>query len=171
MPRLLVRLIFLLGMAIGLTTCNPFAPALDQEGLSRVDLLGDPSSVDGFFQLFKNAYELRDTTLYGSLFTPDFLFAYYDPDLGQEFQWDRDTEMGISQNLFSQVIQITLDWNYYVQIDTTDTTGLVVRSFNLTITEDEDNAYIGSGRARMELKRSRIGEAWKASYWFDDSDF
>ncbi|MEL6135387.1 MAG: hypothetical protein AAFR59_18670, partial [Bacteroidota bacterium] len=46
-------------------SCNPFAPAYDPDGLSQVNILGDPRSIDGYFKRFKNAYELRDTTLYG----------------------------------------------------------------------------------------------------------
>lgn len=151
--------------------CNPFAPQYDPDGLANVNLLGDPTSVDGFFRLFQNAYELRDTTLYGRLFSEDFIFTYYDPDLGQDIEWDRATELQISYNLFQSVQQINLDWNYYIQLDTLDTLGLVVRNFNLTIQEDEQTIYSGTGRARFEIRRDSPIEAWQAISWFDDSDF
>lgn len=151
--------------------CNPFAPAYDPEGLANVNLLGDPTNIEGYFRLFKNAYELRDTTLYGRLFSPDFEFSFYDPDLGQEIRWDRDTELSISYNLFQAVVQITLDWNYYSQLDSTETEASVVRNFNLMIEQDAQNVFSGSGRARLLMRRAQVGDAWQAYFWFDDSDF
>ncbi|MEO1450270.1 MAG: hypothetical protein AAFV07_12130, partial [Bacteroidota bacterium] len=151
--------------------CNPFAPTYDPDGLAQVDLLGDPSSIDGYFRLFKNAYELRDTTLYGRLFSQDFQFIYYDADLGQEISWDRDTELTISYNLFTRVLQINLDWNFYSQLDTTETEAVVVRNFNLSIEEDEQTAFSGAGRARLRLRRPSVEQPWQAYSWFDDSDF
>ena len=151
--------------------CNPFTPKLDPEGLADVNLLGDPTNIDGFFQLFKNAYELRDTTLYGRLFTSDFTFAYYDPDLGQDVRWDRATELTTAFRLFQSVVNVNLDWNYYTQLDSTETTATVVRNFTLTIQQDENNTFSGTGRARMSLRRESPLEAWQAYYWFDDSDF
>jgi hypothetical protein len=154
-----------------LLSCNPFAPSYDPEGLATADLLGDPTNIDGFFRLFKNAYELRDTTLYGRLFAGDFTFAYYDADLGQEIQWDRATELTISYNLFQTVIQVNLDWNYYSQLDTSETEASIVRNFNLQISEDEQTTYAGSGRAKLRLRRESPVAAWQMYYWFDDSDF
>ena len=167
--HILLGLILSSGVFLG--SCNPFAPIYDPEGLANVNLLGDPTNVEGYFRLFKNAYELRDTTLYGQLFSREFEFAYYDPDLGQEIKWDRDTELSISYNLFQSVLQITLDWNYYTQLDTTETEASVIRNFNLMIEQDEQTVFSGSGRARLRLKRGAVGEAWQATYWFDDSDF
>lgn len=151
--------------------CNPFAPSYDPEGLSGVNLLGDPTNIDGFFQLFQNAYELRDTTLYGRLFTSDFTFAYYDPDLGQDVQWDRATELTIAYNLFQSVLSVNLDWNYYTQLDSTPVEATITRNFTLTIQQDESTTFSGTGRARMRLRRANPAEAWRSHYWFDDSDF
>jgi hypothetical protein len=163
--HLCVVLITLLG-------CNPFAPAYDAEGLGDRNLLGDPTTVDGYFQLFKNSYELRDTTLYGRLFAQDFIFTYYDFEQGQEISWDRATEMNISFNLFRSVRLIILDWNYYIQLDTSLVSeALVIRSFNLYIEQDDELAFNGTGRARFRLERDEPGDPWKAVSWFDDSDF
>ncbi|MEL6190649.1 MAG: hypothetical protein AAFR66_01305 [Bacteroidota bacterium] len=161
----------LLILMVGFLSCNPFAPDIDEDGLADVDLLGNPSSIEGFFKLFRNSYELRDTTLYGQLFDRDFEFAYFDFELGQEISWDRDTELNISFNLFQSVQQINLDWNFYTQLDTTETEAFVIRNFNLTITQDEQNTFSGAGRARFRLRRQSVGTAWKAYFWFDDSDF
>ncbi|MEM6261030.1 MAG: hypothetical protein AAGI38_00880 [Bacteroidota bacterium] len=154
-----------------LLSCNPFAPAFDEEGLDESNLLGDPSTLDGYFLLFKNAYELRDTNLYGQLFANDFTFAYYDFDQAQEIRWDRDTELNTSFNLFQSVRQINLDWNYYSQQDTTDTEAYVVRNFNLAIEDEAQTAFVGAGRARFRLRRNQPGDPWKAYFWFDDSNF
>ena len=151
--------------------CNPFAPGIDPDGLADANLLGDPTSIEGFFRLFKNAYELRDTTLYGQLFSKDFSFIYYDADLGQDIQWDRATELTISYNLFQSVLQINLDWNYYTQLDSTPTEAVVVRNFNLSIEEDEQTVWSGTGRANLRLRRPTPADPWKAYSWFDDSDF
>ncbi len=158
-------------LLLTILSCNPFAPAYDPEGLANADLLGDPTNIDGFFRLFKNAYELRDTTLYGRLFATGFTFAYYDADLGQEIEWDRATELTISYNLFQSVKQVNLDWNYYSQLDTTETEASVIRNFNLSIAEDEQTVFAGSGRAKLRLRRETPLSAWQMYYWFDDSDF
>ncbi|MEM6631772.1 MAG: hypothetical protein AAF694_19005 [Bacteroidota bacterium] len=152
--------------------CNPFAPAYDPDGLADINLLGDPTTVEGYFQLFKNSYELRDTTLYGRLFAPEFSFTYFDFEQGQEIQWDRATEMNISFNLFRSVRLITLDWNFFVQLDTTQVErAFIIRSFNLFIEQDDEIAFNGTGRARFVLERAGQGQPWQAISWFDDSDF
>lgn len=152
-------------------SCNPFAPAYDQDGFADEYLLGNPRSIEGFFVLFKNAYELRDTTLYSQLFTQDFRFAYYDFDRGQEISWDRATELNTAYKLFQSVQQITLDWNYYPPPDTTLTEAYIIRNFNLTILGDAQSSFVGTGRAKLRLRRSEPGQPWRAFYWFDDSDF
>jgi len=151
-------------------SCNPFAPEYDPTGFDDIDLLGDLTTIDGYFTRFKNAYELRDTLFYGELFAGDFLFEYWDAEQNQNISWDRATEMSTSYNLFQSVQQINLDWNY-MELDTTDTEAAIVRNFNLTIVEDEQNVYVGTGRARFRLRRDQPGDSWKAFYWFDDSDF
>lgn len=163
-------LLLLCGCA-ALLSCNPFAPALDTSNQLSEATLGNPVSVDGFFKRFKSAYELRDTSMYGALFAPDFTFTYYDADKGQNVVWDRGVEMVTSYRLFQGVQQINLDWNFYVQQDTTDTSAYVVRNFNLSIVRDASTVYVGAGRARMRLRRAAPGDPWKAYYWFDDSDF
>ena len=162
----------LLSLLCGLLSCNPFAPAYDPAGLAGVNVLGDPTTLDGYFKLFKNAYELRDTTLYGRLFTQDFTFAYYDAEQNQEVQWDRATELNTSYRLFQSVLNINLDWTWYTEIDSSaGNEALVIRNFNLSIQQDESTTFSGTGRARLRLRRAGPGEAWRAFYWFDESDF
>ena len=72
-------LLALLGSS--LPACNPFAPSLG-EGDVFGDLLGDPTTVEGFFTNFRNAYELRDLSLYEPLIDSSFVFQYTDFDAG-----------------------------------------------------------------------------------------
>src|SRR5690554_3361014 len=67
-------------------SCNPFAPALE-EGDPFATLLGDPTTIEGFFTNFQNAYELRDLALYEPLIDSAFIFTYYDFDAQVERQW------------------------------------------------------------------------------------
>lgn len=154
-----------------LAGCNPFAPAFDKDGLSGQNLLGDRTTIDGLFEYFKNSYEIRDTSLYGRLFSSDFTFTYFDFDQAAEVSWDRGQELAISYNLFRNVQRITLDWNFYVEKIETDTEAQVLRNFNLTIVEDENTAYTGTGRARITLRREFVTDPWQIVHWFDDSDF
>lgn len=158
-------------LVIFLSSCNPFAPGYDDEGLTDEDILGDRTTLDGLFRYFKNSYELKDTSLYGKLFSPDFTFVYYDFDQASEVSWDIGQEMAISYNLFKNVRQISLDWNFYLQKEENDSLASVVRTFNLSIIQDENNIYTGTGRARLNLKRDNITLPWQIYYWFDDSDF
>lgn len=159
-----------IGMLL-MTACNPFAPAYDPDGLADQNLLGDRTTVDGVFEYFKNAYEIRDTSLYGRLFTNDFIFVYYDFDQAAELNWDKGQEMFTTYNLFRNVKQINLDWNFYVENRVAGDTAYVVRNFNLTIVENENSIFSGNGRARMRLRREGEGLPWMIFYWFDDSDF
>lgn len=156
---------------LSLGGCNPFAPALDEDGLIDQNLLGDRTTIDGLFEYFENTYQIRDTSLYGKMFSPDFNFTYFDFDLGAEISWDRGQEMISSYKMFRGVQQITLDWNFYVEREETDTLASVVRSFNLTIVEQEDKVYNGTGRAKMKMRRPAVDQPWLIYYWFDDSDF
>ena len=65
-----------LALTVVLVACNPFAPAFDEDGLDGQNGLGDRTTIDGLFDFFKNAYEIRDSSLYGKLFTNDFVFVY-----------------------------------------------------------------------------------------------
>lgn len=161
----------LLSTALAVVACNPFAPAFDEEGLSDQSGLGDRTTIDGLFDYFKNAYEIRDSSLYGRLFSGDFIFVYYDFDQAAELTWDKGQEMVSTYNLFRNVKQITLDWNFYVEKQENGDTANVIRNFNLTIVENENTVYSGTGRAKMRMRRAGEGEPWKIYYWFDDSDF
>src|SRR5438105_3084877 len=81
-----------------ITSCNPFSPLIDanihQKGVSA-------DSVNGFFELFREAYQFKDTTVYGKLLAPDFTFSYRNYDRGLDLDWGRDEEMQTTASLFS----------------------------------------------------------------------
>jgi hypothetical protein len=156
-----------------LLSCNPFAPGLDEISIDRNKLLGDRSTLPGFFDWFRNAYELRDSTLYGQIIGNDFRFAFLDFSKNVETYWDRDVEMKTTHNMFRNVKQASLQWNNYVYADTSlsDTIASVERYFNITIVQDDQNIFRGTGSARLLLKRSARGQPWRISAWYDRSDF
>jgi len=168
----MIRRMYVLGLCIcSSLACNPFSPTLDQESLKDKIVPYSRKSIDGVFGYFKNAYEARDTSLYGLLFSQDFTFSYFDFDANVPISWDRATELNTTYRLFRNTEQITLDWNFYVQKDTTETEASIVRSFNLTIVQNSQSIFTGTGRARFRLRRSSNQEDWQIWYWFDDSDF
>jgi len=157
----------------GMGSCNPFAPGLDDVQVDRVALLGNRKTVAGFFQWFKNSYEMRDTSLYGQILAPDFVFISKDFGTGNNNQWDRDTEMRITTNMFRQIRQTNLIWSFYKTADTldTDTLASVERYFNLSVQLDEANTLQGTGTARLTLARPDTNSPWKVRNWVDIRDF
>lgn len=152
--------------------CNPFAPAVD-EGDPFGDLLGDPKEVTGFFTNFRNAYELRDISLYEPLLDSAFIFSYRDPDEQIERQWGFPQDLESTRRLFTNADLIRLQWNQIISQDTLDS-GLqqrVVRSFNLTISLITGEAFVGGGNVNFLLKRNGEGTDWKLLRWRDESEF
>ncbi|MCS7027817.1 MAG: hypothetical protein NZ519_03540 [Bacteroidia bacterium] len=157
----------------GLLGCkkNIFKPKVIKEDSSVLSSLGNRKTVDGIFTWFKNAYEFRDSTLYGKLLHPDFRFTYYDFANNTQISWDRGEEMRIQYRLFQNVKNISLTWNNYIQMDTTATSAEVIRSFNLLLEIDAYTTYRGTGRVIFTLTRGHMDEDWMLLRWFDDSDF
>jgi len=167
MARLIKTLV--LFIFIQLSSCNPFAPGLDDIVIDQCDR----RTFDGFFECFKNAYEYRDSTLYGQLVAPDFIFTYYDFLDNIQITWDRGVEMRYTYNMFRQVKSTSLQWNYYIIADTliSDTLASVERAFNLFIFQDDQNVFRGTGSAHLILTRKSKEDFWKMASWYDKSDF
>src|SRR5438874_6625755 len=77
---------------------NPFAPKLDTSN-GNENILSDQKTVEGLFQNFKYSYTFRDTSIYGQLLNDDFVFTYFDYDLGVDVSWDRATDMKTTNGL------------------------------------------------------------------------
>lgn len=164
-------LLSLTALVVG--SCNPFAPKLDDVKVDRIALLGDRRTVQGFFQWFRNSYEMRDTSLYGQILTRDFVFSSRDFSTGNNTQWDRDTEMRIATNMFRQIRSANLVWSWYKTADTldSDTVASVERYFNLSVQVDDQNTFTGTGTARLTLVRADTASPWRVRNWVDIRDF
>ena len=156
---------------------NPFAPG-ELEGDPIVDLLGDPSTIEGFYTRFQKSYELRDTSLYGPLIHPNFTFTFRDDDRNVDITWGRSEEMNSTYNMFSQSYDISLRWNNIIdQIpmgtqDESDTESmLVIRRFNLTVVvSPSEPPFRSDGSASFVLTRPDETANWRLVSWRDESD-
>ena len=169
--RLTLRLRLPLLLLLPLLSCNPFAPSVDEDIITQDKLLGNRRTVNGLFEWFRNAYELRDSLLYGQVLAKDFTFSYYDFDKNVEINWNRDVEMRTTYNLFRSVTSISLQWNDYRSIDTTVANPGVERSFVLNIAMNQQNVFRGAGSARFQLRKDTVDGYWKVISWYDNSDF
>ena len=166
-------LALLLALLGGLAAaCNPFAPSLG-EGDVFGDLLGDPTTVDGFFTNFRNAYELRDLSLYEPLIDSSFIFQYTDFDAGIEREWSFGQELESTRRLFQNAALVQLQWNQIISRDTLEAErqARVVRSFNLTIALEEGEVFRGDGNVNFLLVRPDTAATWKLRFWRDESEF
>ena len=151
--------------------CNPFAPALG-EGDAFGDLAGDPTTVDGFFTNFRNAYELRDLSLYEILIDSLFVFEYTDFEAGIERQWGFSQELESTRRLFLNTTGVQLQWNQVIfsSILNNNRNARIVRSFNLTVVLDEGEVLRGDGNVNFLLVRPDSTSAWRLQWWRDESE-
>lgn len=152
--------------------CNPFAPSLE-EGDPFGDLLGDPTTIDGFFTNFRNAYELRDLSLYEPLIDSSFIFTYYDFDAQVERDWGFAQELESTRRLFENATLINLRWNQIISQTFFDDSlsARVVRPFNLTIALEGGDAFRGDGNVNFLMMREDTTTAWELVRWRDESEF
>jgi hypothetical protein len=155
--------------AAGVAGClNPFAPGRDD---TPSESACDPNTIDGIFQCFQSSYSYRDTTLYGQLLDPDFVFVYRNYDLGIDITWGRDDEMRTTYGLFQNTQRIDLIWNNIISSTADSTTVNVVRGFNLTIVFNPSDVERIDGYANLTFARSRVSDPWKILRWRDESNF
>lgn len=154
-----------------LTACNPFAPAIG-EGDPFGDLLGDPKTIEGYFTNFRNAYELRDLSLYEPLIDSSFVFIYTDFDTGIEREWGFGQELETTRRMFESVVEVQLQWNQIIsrQVFDEGTRAIAVRSFNLGIGLDNGEVFRGDGNVNFLLTRADTTRAWKLRRWRDESE-
>ncbi|MEX0778365.1 MAG: hypothetical protein WD491_10275 [Balneolales bacterium] len=150
---------------------NPFAPD-EKEGDPFGDLLGDPSTIEGFYTRFQSAYEIRDTTLYGPLIHPDFVFTFRDQFNGVDVSWGRSEEMSSTQNIFTQSTDVQLRWSNFISILTNDdkTRSQVVRRFDLSVAIRGSDLLRTDGSASFLLTRSDSTSDWRLINWRDESE-
>ena len=151
--------------------CNPFAPALE-EGNPYQHLLGDPTTIDGFFTNFKNGYELRDMSIYQPLIESSFTFIYRDFEAGIDRQWGYAQEIESTRQMFQRADLIRLDWNQIVvqEVAPDNKMAQIIRSFNLTISLGAGEVFRGSGRINFLLSRRSTALPWRLRQWRDESE-
>jgi len=154
-------------ISILLVSCiNPFAPSLSD---AETDGLGDLKTIDGFFQTFQYAYNMKDTIIYSNLLSADFVFAYRDYEKGINLTLTREEDMITTYRLFSAAQKLDFIWNAIIINDGSEIERNILRSFSLTITFPNDIPIYIKGNAYFILKRGDENENWKLSYWRDDS--
>ncbi len=168
--RTLFVIAFLWFGGLFVSGCNPFAPALE-EGNPFGDLLGDPTTVEGFFTNFRNAYELRDVSLYESLLDSSFTFVWHDFDAQVDREWGFAQDLETTRRLFQNSSGIRLQWNQIIAQD--ELIPLlqmrVVRSFNLTVTLEQGDVFRTDGNVNFQLIRADSLSSWRLKRWRDES--
>ena len=151
--------------------CNPFAPAIG-EGDPFGDLLGDPKTVEGYFTNFRNAYEVRDVSLYESLIDSSFVFIYTDFDTGIEREWGFGQELESTRRLFESSVEVQLQWKQIIsrQEYNEGTRAVAVRGFNLAVALNNGEVYRGDGNVNFLLARADTTRAWRLTRWRDESE-
>ena len=173
-PSFPVVLLAGIGLLLTVPACNPFAPALDEVPTDENALLGNPITVRGFFDRFRAAYQLRDSTLYGQLLSPKFKFTYRDFAANVDRSWTRDVDANTTYRLFRAARSTNLQWTQYQPSSDTlssDTLANVERSFLLTIEQRDNERFSGSGTARLVLVRKNRNDPWRMRSWYDRSEF
>ncbi len=151
--------------------CNPFAPSLE-DGDPYAHLLGDPTTIDGYFTAFQSAYELRDITLYEPLIDSAFVFLYTDFDAGIEREWSFIQELETTRRLLRNAVGVQLQWNQVINQQELEphVRTRVVRSFNLTVSLEGGEVFRGDGNVNFLLVRNDSTDAWRLQRWRDESE-
>jgi len=162
--------LIVVGFPLACLSClNPFAPHLDTE-LGQ-ESCGDLRQIENIFCTFRNAYSFKDTTSYGSLLAPDFIFIYTDYDALVERDWGREDEMRLTYTMFQSVQSLSLIWNRQIPISESDTAWTVERGYNLTVAFSPSDIVRVDGVAEFLLVRRNAEDAWKILRWHDKSNF
>ncbi len=168
-PNISPCVVIVISIAYG--GCNPFAPAVG-EGDPFGDLLGDPKTIEGYFTNFRNAYELRDMSLYESLIDSSFVFIYTDFDTGIEREWGFGQELESTRRLFENTVEVQLQWKQIISRQEFDNgvRAVAVRGFNLAVGLDTGEVFRGDGNVNFLLARADTTLGWRLIRWRDESE-
>ncbi len=168
--RILLSALAALLAGVASPSCiNPFAPRFESEAAAAT--CTDLTVIDNVLCTFRNAYAFKDTTLYGSIIAPDFIFSYRDYDHGVDVSWGRDDEMRSTYGLFQSVESLTLIWNNEISSDSGETQRTVVRGFNLMVAFNPGDVERVDGYADLTFARATPTDPWKIVRWHDESNF
>ena len=167
------EIVLLIGVVLCLGCDNPFAPKLDTSLSNSQSILGDQTQIDGIFQNFKQAYAFRDSTIYGQVLAPNFIFIYRDYDKGVDVFWGRDDDIRTTYGLFQNIQRLDLVWNSIISLNVEPDSlkATIIRNFNLTVTFSANDIVRVDGYANWTLERSQPGDIWKITRWRDESNF
>ena len=122
-PRRALAVAALCALALVASGCfDPFAPRVQGRGISAPP--PPANSPSGVLRLFEWSYNNRDYSVYRTLFTDDYRFAFSALDTaGKAYRgdtWTRNDELPSAQNLFNAASSITLqlDKSFAVFSDT-----------------------------------------------------
>ncbi len=149
-----------------LSCFNPFSPSLDNSE-STENIISDQKTIEGVFQNFKYAYTFKDTSIYGGTLSPDFVFSYFDYDLGVEVSWDRATDMRTTEGLFTNTQELRLIWNNIVYQEGDSLLVDIKRGFNLSIYFNPNDVINFYGFVDMNLGRNSVEDKWRIRSWKD----
>ena len=167
--RKLMFAVLLLPLLLG--SCNPFAPALETSVPTDESFISDQTTIEGVFQNFRYAYTFKDTTIYGGLLDPAFIFTFRDYEKLIDESWGRDEEMRITLQLFQNAQSLNLVWNNIAGFSGDSLYSSVTRSFNLSVTFSANDIVRVDGKVRLDLRRQRGTDAWRIALWKDESNY
>jgi len=151
---------------------NPFSPALDNDFDNSSSTISDLKTIDGVFQNFKYAYNVKDTLIYGEMISQDFVFTYidYNNEIPFNVSWGRDQEMKTTYGLFQNSQKLDLIWNNIVTSSGDSLNANISRGFNLTITFNPTDIIRIDGRVNLSLRKNISNEKWQIIKWIDESN-
>jgi len=168
MKKIFLTIIFILCI---FTSCiNPFAPTA-VDGDIDGPILGDQTTVEGFFQNFLYAYNLKDTVVYGNLLAADFTFLYRNYEKNMDLSLSRPEDMLTTYRLFNAAQNLDFIWNEIIINEGNELERIIARSFNMTITFSQMDIVRPNGRVHFILKRDREDADWKLHTWRDESNY
>ncbi len=170
----LMKLIYVISISIGMLftfiSCNnPFAPKLINTNVAS--LLGDQTTLEGFFNNWSYAYNFKDTIVYGDLLHENFTFVFKNYNvLGTpEVTWRRQEEMITTARMFDGTQRLELVWNGAI-IPAIDSNVVdIIRNFSLTVIFSPTDPVTADGFANLRLVREKEGAPWKMTVWRDDN--
>ena len=158
--------LLIINCSLFISCFNPFSPRIDNT-TSNENIITDQKTIEGLFQNFKYAYTFKDSTIYGQLLSEDFVFTFFDYDLGIDVSWDRATDMKTTDGLFTNTQDLKLIWNNIVYEEGDSILTDVKRSFNLTITFNPNDVISFQGFVDMTLQRPSADDKWLIKRWRD----
>lgn len=148
---------------------NPFAPPIEDIDTGTTSFLARNTTPEHVLENFRFSYIYQDSLIYSELLDSNFVFVYYDPDLGENGRfdsWGRDVELRTTGRLFRMFSPINLDWGNNVEADENEENPKITRTFVLTL----GSSIRVIGYAQFEFNR-QPDSTWKIVRWQDGSIF